>query len=267
MAGKWRGGWAVTILAGFAFLAQPAQAKDVLVFAAASLKNALDDADRRLCEGMAAARSSASYGASSALAKQIDSGAAADIFISADLDWMNDVAEAQPDRDRHAQESARQQDRAGRAGRGRTAAGRYRARLSISKGLLKDGKLAMADPTPCRPANTARRRWKSSASGPASQDQVAQRRERARGAALRLRAARRRSASSMPTDAAADKRRRRSSATFPEDSHPPIIYPIAADQPRARPRRPRSSSTYLESAGGASRPSRSRASRCCRSAA
>ena len=33
-----------------------------------------------------------SYAASSALAKQIDGGAPADIFISADLAWMDDVA-------------------------------------------------------------------------------------------------------------------------------------------------------------------------------
>jgi len=34
-----------------------------------------------------------SYGASSALAKQIENGAPADVFISADLDWMDYVAE------------------------------------------------------------------------------------------------------------------------------------------------------------------------------
>src|SRR5262249_21613250 len=34
-----------------------------------------------------------SYGASSTLAKQIESGAPADIFISADLDWMDYVAQ------------------------------------------------------------------------------------------------------------------------------------------------------------------------------
>jgi molybdate transport system substrate-binding protein len=57
-----------------------------VVFAAASLKNALDE--------IAAAYSAKpviSYGASSALAKQIENGAPADIFISADLDWMDYV--------------------------------------------------------------------------------------------------------------------------------------------------------------------------------
>ena len=51
------------------------------VFAAASLKNALDE--------VAPAGTVVSYGASSALARQIESGAPADVFISADLDWMD----------------------------------------------------------------------------------------------------------------------------------------------------------------------------------
>ena len=38
-----------------------------------------------------------SYAASSALAKQIEQGAPADIFVSADEDWMNYLADAQID--------------------------------------------------------------------------------------------------------------------------------------------------------------------------
>lgn len=69
-----------------------ARAADVLVFAAASLKDALDaiNADWQKTTGKHA---TISYAASSALAKQIDSGAPADVFISADLDWMNYVDE------------------------------------------------------------------------------------------------------------------------------------------------------------------------------
>ena len=71
-------------------LAPAASADDVLVFAAASLRNALNDAIGGYQKtGGAAVK--VSYAASSALAKQIDNGAPADIFISADLDWMNDV--------------------------------------------------------------------------------------------------------------------------------------------------------------------------------
>jgi molybdate transport system substrate-binding protein len=65
----------------------PAAAEDVTVFAAASLKNALDDvaASYKAATGKAVA---ISYAGSNALAKQIEQGAPADIFISADLDWM-----------------------------------------------------------------------------------------------------------------------------------------------------------------------------------
>lgn len=65
---------------------------DVVVFAAASLKNALDavDAAWKAESGKSA---TASYAASSALAKQIEEGAPADVFISADLDWMKYVAD------------------------------------------------------------------------------------------------------------------------------------------------------------------------------
>lgn len=65
-----------------------ARAADVTVFAAASLKNALDGvaADFRRETGR---RVAVSYAASSALARQIELGAPADLFISADRDWMD----------------------------------------------------------------------------------------------------------------------------------------------------------------------------------
>jgi molybdate transport system substrate-binding protein len=62
--------------------------QDVVVFAAASLTNAIDEATRAF-EQQGGARAKVSYAASPALAKQIESGAPADMFISADLDWMN----------------------------------------------------------------------------------------------------------------------------------------------------------------------------------
>jgi len=71
-----------------AFACAAAQAQDrLLVFAAASLRNALDDAAR----GFSGTRPVVSYAGSSSLAKQIERGAPASIFISADRDWMNYV--------------------------------------------------------------------------------------------------------------------------------------------------------------------------------
>jgi molybdate transport system substrate-binding protein len=56
----------------------------ILVFAAASLKNALDEVNAAYGKPVAA-----SYAASSALARQIEAGAPAQVFISADLEWMD----------------------------------------------------------------------------------------------------------------------------------------------------------------------------------
>jgi molybdate transport system substrate-binding protein len=73
-------------LAAFLLWAGPAQAQDrVLVFAAASLRNALDEAARDY-PGPAPA---ISYAGSSSLAKQIERGAPASVFISADRNWMD----------------------------------------------------------------------------------------------------------------------------------------------------------------------------------
>ena len=64
-----------------------AQDKTLTVFAAASMKNALDDIDAAYT-AKTGVKISASYAASSALAKQIEQGAPADVFVSADTDWM-----------------------------------------------------------------------------------------------------------------------------------------------------------------------------------
>ena len=58
------------------------------MFAAASMKNALDDIDAAYT-AKTGVKIAASYAASSTLAKQIEQGAPADIFISADTDWMD----------------------------------------------------------------------------------------------------------------------------------------------------------------------------------
>jgi molybdate transport system substrate-binding protein len=70
--------------------AQPAaaQQQSILVFAAASMKNALDDINAAFTKG-GGDKVVASYAASSALMKQIEQGAPADVFLSADVDWMD----------------------------------------------------------------------------------------------------------------------------------------------------------------------------------
>jgi molybdate transport system substrate-binding protein len=65
-----------------------ATATAVTVFAAASLKESLDDAAKQF-EAVSGHKVVVSYAASSALARQIISGAPADIFFSADTEWMD----------------------------------------------------------------------------------------------------------------------------------------------------------------------------------
>ena len=80
------------LLSGFTLVGgASAQTRDVVVFAAASLKNALDDAGASWMRETGK-RVTISYAASNALAKQIEAGAPADLFFSADLDWMDHLA-------------------------------------------------------------------------------------------------------------------------------------------------------------------------------
>lgn len=64
-----------------------AHAADITVFAAASLTNVLEDAGKAY-EAKTHNHVSFSFAASSTLAKQIEGSSGADIFISADTDWM-----------------------------------------------------------------------------------------------------------------------------------------------------------------------------------
>src|SRR6266404_575390 len=79
---------ALAILIGSSYSPAFAQDKSLTVFAAASMKNALDDIDAAYT-AKTGIKIVASYAASSALAKQIEQGAPADIFASADTDWMD----------------------------------------------------------------------------------------------------------------------------------------------------------------------------------
>ena len=81
--------WLFLMVAVVALTARPAYAADrITLFAAASLKSALDP----LAAAYAASSGnfvSISYASSATLAKQIEQGAPADLFASADKDWMD----------------------------------------------------------------------------------------------------------------------------------------------------------------------------------
>ena len=69
-----------------------AQEKTITIFAAASMKNAVDDINAAFTQ-QSGIKVVSSYAASSALAKQIEASAPADVFASADLEWMDYVAQ------------------------------------------------------------------------------------------------------------------------------------------------------------------------------
>src|SRR6516164_4564377 len=91
-----RNGFVAALTAAFCLAALPLAAhaqgkapeKSILVFGAASLKNALDAVDAAFAK-QSGIDVVVSYDASSALMKQIEQGAPADIFISADQQWMD----------------------------------------------------------------------------------------------------------------------------------------------------------------------------------
>ncbi len=81
----------VLLLFGGAVPAAVAQEQAPLVLAAASLQESLTEAAARW-SAQGHTKPVLSFAASSALARQIDAGAPADLFISADEPWMDDVA-------------------------------------------------------------------------------------------------------------------------------------------------------------------------------
>ncbi|MCD7111281.1 molybdate ABC transporter substrate-binding protein [Rhizobium sp. DKSPLA3] len=211
------------LLLALASLASPALAAEkVTVFAAASLKNALD-AVNDAWQQQSGHAVTASYAASSALAKQIEAGAPADIFISADLAWMDYVA---------GKTLIREDSRSTLLGnRLVLVAPAADARpVEIGEGFdlktrLAGGKLAMGavDSVPAGKYGKAALEklgvWSSVEKDVAGAENV-------RAALLLV------SKSEAPlgivyeTDAAADPSVK-IVGTFPESSHPPIVYPIA----------------------------------------
>jgi len=202
--------------------AAAADARPVLVFAAASLKTALDAiaAEWHRETGNAAA---ISYAASANLARQIDNGAPAELFISADRDWMEYLQQ------RQLIDPNTRIDLLGNR-LVLIAPADSAARVTIAPGfplaaLLGDGRLATGDPLAvpaghyAKAALTALGVWQAVAGRIAAAENV-------RAALLLVARGEAPLGIVYRTDAAAEPRVR-IVGTFPPDLHPPIVYPMA----------------------------------------
>jgi molybdate transport system substrate-binding protein len=210
------------ILVALLLAVAPASRADVLVFAAASLKNALDDAAQGF-ENESGARVRVSYAASSALARQIENGAPADIYISADLKWMDAVQEhgrVTPDTRRNFLGNTLVLIEPASS----TLAVVIAPHFPLAK-LLGGGRLAMADPD----AVPAGLYGKAALTSLGVWDEVSSRVARASDVRAALRYVSRGEAPlgiAYRTDTVADPGVK-IAAIFPAGSYPPIVYPIA----------------------------------------
>jgi molybdate transport system substrate-binding protein len=211
-----------TLIVGPPQPAAQTQGGDLVVFAAASLKNALD-AINALWQKETGKKALISYGASSTLAKQIEQGAPAQLFISADLDWMEYLAQ---------KNLIKPETRSNLLGnRIVLIAHKDKAQpIDIKPGFdlakaLGEGRLSMAnvDFVPAGKYGKAALEklgvW-NSVSGKLAQA------ENVRAALLLVSRGEAPLGIVYQTDAAADSNVK-IIGTFPEDAHPPIIYPVA----------------------------------------
>ena len=128
---------------GLLLYSAPAAADEVTVFAAASLTNAMGEVGKAF-EQKEKHTVRFSFASSSTLAKQIENGAPAHLFLSADLDWMDYLDQRKLIVDRKPRQSARQP-----SGDDRPAAAPTRSTSTPGidlAGLLSGGLLATGDP-------------------------------------------------------------------------------------------------------------------------
>jgi molybdate transport system substrate-binding protein len=196
----------------------PVWAETITVFAAASMKDALED----IGEAYKADTGNdlvISLGASSALAKQIEAGAPADVFISADTKWMDYVAEKKLIKDGTRKNIA-----------GNTlviAVAKDSAASGDAAAVLGTGKFAMADPASvpagkyAESALTKLGLWDGLKGNAVFAENV-------RAALAFVEKGEVPAAIVYASDVFAVKDRLKAAVEFPASLHDPIVYPAAA---------------------------------------
>jgi molybdate transport system substrate-binding protein len=202
-------------------LSAAARADDLLVFAAASTKNAVDDIIA-VYTAAGGDKVEASYASSSDLAKQIENGAPAAVFISADTKWADYLAE------RNLVAADGRVDLLGNSivlvvPKGGSLSVDLSQPDSLST-ALGDGKLAMGDPEHVPAGRYGKAALESLGSWGSVEDKVA----RAKDVRAALALVERGEAAAgivYATDAAVSDKVD-VVATFPASSHPEIVYPV-----------------------------------------
>jgi molybdate transport system substrate-binding protein len=209
-------------------LALPAPARDeeppqILVFAAASLTNALDELSKDW-ERASGTRVRLSYAASSVLARQVEAGGKADLFVSADQEWMD-----------YLQQRALIDERSRRDLVGNRlvliAPADSKVELTIAPGFpltaaLGRGRLSTGDPDTVPVGRYARAALVSLGLWDAIQDRLV-RADNVRSAMMFVARGEAPLGIVYATDALADPKVRVVD-TFPANTHAPIVYPAAA---------------------------------------
>lgn len=213
----------------------PAQAQPeapLTVFAAASLRGALDEvADAWQAQGGVPVR--IAYAGSSTLARQIEAGAPADVFVSADGDWMDRV-QAQA-----GLQAGTRRDLLGNslvvvAPRERAAGDVLASADTMLAALGSDGRLAMARTASVPAGKYGREALESLGYWDAVRPRVVEA-DDVRAALMLVARGEAPLGVVYGSDAAAEPRVH-VVATFPDPGHAPIVYPAAALQrPGAHP--------------------------------
>jgi molybdate transport system substrate-binding protein len=207
-----------------------AQNRDILVFAAASLKNALDEAAAQW-QRESGKKVVISYAASNTLIKQIEQGAPADMFISADLDWMD-----------YGQQKGliKPDTRSNLLGNRLVLIAPKDSNISANiqpgfdlAALLKGGRLAMGNVDAVPAGKYGKASLEKLGAWDGVKDKIAQA-ESVRAALLLVARGEAPLGIVYQTDAAADPTVK-IVGTFPENTHPPIIYPIALTKDSTNP--------------------------------
>lgn len=215
---------AVLALATLSFVATGAasEPREVTVYAAASLTNALQELGQSF-EAERRVKVKFSFAASSLLARQIEAGAEADVFVSADSEWMDYLAGLNL-----IQPATRKNILSNKlvliAAKDNLVALKIAPGFPLAK-ALGDGRLAVADPETVPAGRYAR----AALSSLGVWTSVAERVARAENVRVALTYVARGEAPLgivYATDAKAEPKVRVVD-TFPADSHPPIVYPAA----------------------------------------